>query len=380
MGFTLSVRNYRGLRRVEWSPSGVCALVGPNGSGKTTLIDVLQLLKESTTYGFSKALEDHGGAYGLRHFEAPRGEPVSFMLRVESACWEFQPGVSLGAGGAHLPFWEKLSDGEHTLFERGGPADAEREHPRASPLRDGVLGFSAAMPEPQEYSEPVWHLLEAILHYRHYHHYDLARLRREGSRLAGDTFLVEDGRNVFSVLMNWHNQRSDRHRWNFVTDTLRTCFPNLFADFSFPIAANIVSCEVHMPRNDRDPLTPALLPDGFLVALLHLCAVASSDPKQVVAIDEPENALHPYTTRRLMDAFREWSDEHSVTVLLATHSPVILDTFKELPEKVFVMEPGREVLPIPLDQLKKRSWLAHFSLGDLYEHLEYGAPAKAEPE
>jgi predicted ATPase len=100
----------------------------------------------------------------------------------------------------------------------------------------------------------------------------------------------------------------------------------------------------------------------------------------VLAIDEPENALHPYSIRRLMDAFREWSDAHDVTVLLATHSPVILDTFKELPEKVFVMQPDQEVLPVPLDQLKKRSWLAHFSLGDLYEHLEYGAPAKVEPE
>ena len=41
MAFTLTVRNYRGLRSVQWSPSGVCALVGPNGSGKTTLIDAL---------------------------------------------------------------------------------------------------------------------------------------------------------------------------------------------------------------------------------------------------------------------------------------------------------------------------------------------------
>jgi recombinational DNA repair ATPase RecF len=56
MEFTLSVRNFRGLRRVEWSPSGVCAVVGPNGSGKTTLIDVVQLLRD---------------AYGLRSFNAP---------------------------------------------------------------------------------------------------------------------------------------------------------------------------------------------------------------------------------------------------------------------------------------------------------------------
>ncbi|HYO58077.1 AAA family ATPase [Archangium sp.] len=375
MAFTLSVRNYRGLRRVEWSPSGVCALVGPNGSGKTTLIDVLQLLQDATTYGLSKAIEEHGGAYGLHHFAAPQDEPISFELRVGSASWEVQPEVSLGPGGARLPFWEKLSDGERTFFEKGGPsADSERR--LGAPVRDDYLGLSTAMKEPEEYTEPVWGLLEIILYYRHYRHYALARLRREGSLLSGDLELLDDGRNLFAVLMNWRNRRDQRKRWAFVSDTLRDCYPELFSDFSFPIAANIVSCEVHTPNGHA--LTPALLPDGFLAALIHLCAVASSRPGGVLAIDEPENALHPYTIRRLMDAFREWSDAHDVTVLLATHSPVILDTFKELPEKVFVMQPEQEVLPVPLDQLMKRSWLAHFSLGDLYEHLKYGAPAGAD--
>ena len=63
----------------------------------------------------------------------------------------------------------------------------------------------------------------------------------------------------------------------------------LGAEFSFPIAANIVSCEVHPAEGGT--LTPALLPDGFLVALLHLCAVASASDDCALAIDEVENAL-----------------------------------------------------------------------------------------
>jgi predicted ATPase len=42
MGITLEARNYRGLRHVKWSPSGVCVLVGPNGSGKTTLLNLFE--------------------------------------------------------------------------------------------------------------------------------------------------------------------------------------------------------------------------------------------------------------------------------------------------------------------------------------------------
>ncbi|MFE8602910.1 AAA family ATPase [Archangium violaceum] len=369
MGFTLSVHNYRGLLHVEWSPSGVCALVGPNGSGKTTLIDVLQFIQDAHRGGLVRAITQHGGAYGLRHFAAQGDEPLSFCLQVGSVSWTFQPEVSLGPGGAHLPLREKLVNGEQVLFER-----SSRDEPA---LNTDRLQLSQYFDIPWE-GEEVVEFTELISAYRHYRYYALASLRREGSLLSGDLRLLDDGRNLFAVLMNWRNRRDQRERWTFVSDTLRGCYPELFSEFSFPIAANIVSCEVHTPKGHT--LTPALLPDGFLVTLIHLCAIASAGPGGVLAIDEPENALHPYSIRRLMDAFREWSDAHDVTVLLATHSPVILDTFKELPEKVFVMEPEQEVLPVPLDQLKKRSWLAHFSLGDLYEHLEYGAPAKVEPE
>jgi predicted ATPase len=368
MAFTLSVRNYRSLRRVEWSPSGVCALVGPNGSGKTTLIDVLQLLRDVHRCGLARAITLHGGAYGLRHFAAQRDEPVVFSLRVGDAIWEVQPSSTLGPGGARLPLQVSLRDGERTVFEWASVEESEPD--RLSPL--GVMSGL----DDGALSEPARKLARLVSSYRHHHHYALASLRQEGSLLGGDLQLGDDGRNLFAVLMNWRNRRDQRERWAFVFNTLRDCYPELCSDFFFPITANIVSCEVHTPKGHT--LTPALLPDGFLVALIHLCAVASSNSGGVLAIDEPEHALHPYSIRRLVDAFREWSDAHDVTVLLATHSPVILDTFKELPEKVFVMEPGLEVLPVPLDQLKKPNWLAHFSLGDLYANLEFGAPANAE--
>lgn len=373
MEFTLSVRNFRGLLRVEWSPSGVCAVVGPNGSGKTTLIDVLQLLRDAYRSGFARAIELHGGAYGFRHFKAPREEPVAFGVRVGSASWGVQPEVALGPGGARLPFAEKLVDGEEVLFERAsGDTGGGRF---SSPLSAERLLLQDPFSSGQM-AEPVRQLVWLVTSYRHYRHYALQALRREGSPLGGDLVLQEDGRNLFAVLLNWRNRRDLLPRWNFVMEHLRACFPDLVAEFSFPIAANIVSCEVHPPGGGT--LTPALLPDGFLVALLHLCAVASAEDDCALAIDEVENALHPHAIRRLMDAFREWSDAHRTVVLLATHSPVLLDTFKEFPEKVFVMEPGQDVLPVPLDSLKKRSWLAHFSLGDLYEHLKFGAPATEE--
>ena len=55
---------------------------------------------------------------------------------------------------------------------------------------------------------------------------------------------------------------------------------------------------------------------------------------------------------------------------------MVLDQFKEEPDHLFVMEPGRDVLPVRLDEVRNREWLAQFSLGDLYKAGDFGAPAE----
>ncbi len=126
-------------------------------------------------------------------------------------------------------------------------------------------------------------------------------------------------------------------------------------------------------RTWTEKMEPADWSDGFFTTLCHLASVASVDQSGIVAIDEPENSLHPELIVKLIEAMRDWSKQRGVTIVLATHSPVVLDQFRDEPEKVFVMQAGHEQQPVPLDQLKQRDWLRHFSLGDLYSHLEIGA-------
>jgi ABC-type uncharacterized transport system ATPase subunit len=70
----------------------------------------------------------------------------------------------------------------------------------------------------------------------------------------------------------------------------------------------------------------------------------------------------------------ELCEERRLTILLTTHSPVLMNAFRDHPEQLYVMEDGAEVLPVPLDKLRDPDWLAHFELGDLYERGEFGAP------
>ena len=198
-------------------------------------------------------------------------------------------------------------------------------------------------------------------------------LRRRGSDESVERRLNRSGSNVFSVLRSWRDVREDEtQRYAFVRDGLRQMFPDFFDDFEFYPAGQFVAGGLRLLPFDKT-IRATLAPDGWFVTLLHLTALASTDTGDVIAIDEPENALHPRAIKTLLPLMREWSKRRGVTVLLATHSPVIIDAFRECPEKLYVMEPGRDLLPVALSELHEPDWLAHFALGDLYTHEEFGA-------
>jgi hypothetical protein len=221
---------------------------------------------------------------------------------------------------------------------------------------------------------PNW--LAPILGYRCYRDYWLRELRVNGSKVASDKELNGDGTNAFSVLRNWRDARATRPRWDFVMRGLKATFPDFFEELEFESAGQTVAARTVAPwMQPGDSVGTYFAPDGFLVGLLHLTAVASAGDGGLLAIDEFENALHPFAIRSLLEHIREWATEKSISVTLATHSPVLIDCFKSEPSRLLVMDPGVPVVPIPLDQMLNKEWLAHFSLGDLYAHGDFGSQA-----
>ena len=377
MPFTLTVDNYRALRRVEWSPQGVCALVGPNGAGKSTLLDVLLLLRHTFEFGLVQALNQHGGLDNLRSFESDPDERVAFKLFGDmSAPYNWQITFDAGALSTRGLYAENVFDpyGPSIFREDGSryldvggeriPAD-ERSALRAG---SDMLKLSVG---------PMNMIRSLVQTYRCYSTYHFTHLRESGSPVTADKILDPHGRNVFSLLRNWRDTRTDRSRYDFVLQNLRAIFPDTFADLDFETAGTTVTGRIITPRPATSyPITFAA--NGLLTALLHLCAVASVSQGGVVAIDELENSLHPFAIKQLIESFRRWSTQTQSTVLLSTHSPVVLDQFSECPEQVFVMERGQETNPVPLPKVRDPEYLAHFSLGDLYAHLDFGSPVDSK--
>lgn len=134
---------------------------------------------------------------------------------------------------------------------------------------------------------------------------------------------------------------------------------------------------IYSPPNSTDPadgLPPNLAADGLLTGLLQLTAVAGAPSGSIIAFDEMENHLHPHAIRSILDAMRRQADERNLTIIVTTHSPVVMNTFRRQPEQFFVLQRGATRTPIPLNELHDEDWLAAFSLGDLYDRLDFAAP------
>jgi predicted ATPase len=391
MALHLVAENYRCIARADWTQEpGVSLLVGPNGSGKTTLLDIPALLRDALEKGTSAAIDEHGGPGNIVNLRTGSAEVAHVSVEVGDQKWS----LALRPRGAQLGISQRLLVGDKQIQERHVPsfgsftttyafptgrAIAPDTEQSALPLGPTELVLvepsDSSSPEPKavaERSSAIDLLAESLRGYLVHGGYFVRGLRVNGSRMSSDLRVDRDGANAFSVLRNWRDARATEPRWNFVIKALGDAFPESFEGLGFESAGQTVAAQLYMPGL-KEPIAAYFAPDGVLTGLLHLAAVASVPDGGAIAIDEFENALHPYAIRALLEHTRAWADEHRLSVTLATHSPVLIDQFKEEPSRVLVMEQGVESVPVSIDKLRDPEWLAHFSLGDLYSTEEFGA-------
>jgi predicted ATPase len=339
---------------------------------------VPEFLSIAIRHGFQQAVQVFGGAFGLRNFDAPRDEPLSFALNVGDVRWEAQ--ISVEGVSINPFFGEQVTIGNSVLFARDLFSNQPRVG-RSGPMHMTFGLTQLAASEDAANLAPLLTYLQRVRYRSSHLAYALVPLRVQGSQVGnGSEYSLEpDGRNAFTLLRNWRDVRQYHERFEFVVASLKEAFPDLCAGIEFNIAALIVSVAIVRPGVVQT-IPPILAPDGWLIFLLHLCALVSAEPGSFLAFDEIENSLHPFAIRKLIQFFRAWAEEHDITICMATHSPVVLDEFKEEPQRLFVLEKGEKKQPVRVDELLNPEWVRHFSLGQLYTHGDYGSPNRASQD
>jgi predicted ATPase len=372
---TLHVQNLRVLRLVRWQLSGVSVLTGANGAGKTTALLALRTIRAAFRGGLPEAVSNSlGGSYGLRNRAADADEPVELGLDVGDVSWRVR--LTPRAATVDHVTDERLTQGAETIFVRDGLGNFfyRGERKELSPAAAEHLGLrwvAETYPDDRAAAE----LASAVERMQVFYNPDLRGLREGGSRATDDRHLQANGRNVFTMLRKWRDRREDRPRFEFVHAGLRAAFPGVYQDLDF-VTGQTISANVFRP-GDETPTPVSHEANGFLSMLVALAQVASTEDGGLVAIDEPENSLHPYAIRRFVRLSREFARQRGLTIVLTTHSPVLLDEFNGEPNRVFVLDRAEmqkgTPLPVPLDELRDREWLANYTLGELYTGGEFAA-------
>ena len=288
---SIEFRNFKVLRNTTLPLAPCSILVGANGSGKTTVLEALEVVRDP-----------------------PKGEVARFLsvgLKEDE-----EPTVALKLNWT-LP---------------GGPTQFVVEQKREARLR---YEFVFA----DEIERQFRPLATRDVYQSRNFSFD-ARAIASPSPLSGE--LGNDGSGLAGLLFRLR----DTHLEHFqsITAEFGRCLPE-FDRILFREAEDDTKEIALRTREGQHRIGAADLSQGTLIALALVTLANLPAPPSVIGLEEPDRGIHPRLLRRMKDALYRLSHPEScgekrepVQVIATTHSPYMLDLFKEHPEEVVICE------------------------------------------
>ena len=332
-------------------------LVGSNASGKSNLVQAFQFLRDIVTHGLEDAISLQGGVEYLRNVKIANTRPLSFhvvvqphmiihpvslgngqgtnpvrQVQIHTFDYEFSlrfhkrgSGYTVEQDRMTLTYEDSVSDDEKltdsaklTIENSAGKLRISSTSPDRGPLsafRDQTIQIpkkTLLIEAPFAYIAYAGAILNWVQEIGIYD-FD-PKLSKRAIPIAGRSGLEMDGSNLAIVL---NNVISDKEK--------RRSFLNLFRD----LLPFIDSIDVERGANrsiffklrekySKDDLPSFLISDGT-VNIITLLIALYFQQKPFAIIEEPERNIHPYLISKLMDMFREASQQKQI--LATTHNP-----------------------------------------------------------
>ena len=315
------LENYKSIAFCDVKLGPLTILVGPNGAGKSNFIDALRFLSEATTGPTSKAFHDRSGFFkvirrGIKS-DAYVGVRIEFI-------------TSNGVSGFYAARFRRWTRSEYVVAHERYWLDLPppmngyeiTEHNRTLPgyvPGQNVVGLDQLhlpIAASLEVLRPLFDLLEGCRFYCF-----SPRDFRRPVAYDPSNILASDGANLANVLNRMALQYPEA--FSRVLEYLRAILPAL----EKVEAVDLQGYSTLVFQLSHSLFSPEEISDGTLRSLAVLVALfqrrAGASGVQLIAIEEPETAVHPAASGVLFDAMREASA--SVQVLAATQSADLLD-------------------------------------------------------
>lgn len=338
---SINIQGFRSIRHMKLELTQLNIVSGANGCGKSNLYKAIRLLHEAAHGRLSQAIAEEGGiqkvmwAGGHRAGDRAK-DPKRMILAVEMEHYEYQleigfpePLISLFGldplvkkEGIWLSGYQRRKMSE--LMERVNQAaflkniDGERlSYPMSLSQEDSMFG---QLSDPHLYPE-VSQVRESMKNWRFYHEFSVSasspiRVPQVGIR---SPVLAHDGVNLAAAFETLRERGQ--------TETLYAVLNKAFPHSHFSVEALGGRFQMLMQREGiLRPLESAEFSDGTLRFLCLTVALLSPRPPLFMALNEPENSLHPELLPALAMLIAEASRYTQLWV--TSHSTVLVEMIK----------------------------------------------------
>lgn len=163
---------------------------------------------------------------------------------------------------------------------------------------------------------------------------DVKALRSYANLNPNDIMVNSDASNLVSFLDNMRDERPDVIKK--IEESLKTTISN-FRELRFKKASSnqkiLGLADIYGNIFWADELS-----DGTLYFLAILSIIHQPTPPKLLLLEEPEKNIHPKRIHEVVDFLFQLSEEKDIQIIMTTHSPIIVDEFKDIPECVHLFD------------------------------------------
>jgi len=426
----LQIQNYKSLRDVTFAPAAFSVLVGRNASGKSNFADALDFLGLVYAYGLEHAVARKGGYENIAHRKERRSKSAisfRFFLEHETTLSAFGPIFRAALQPGQRPTDRMRAEFEHsfafrasgegiraefrivtetvrltaTYYPKDGAAVTEKvELSRdesgkitlltdresflsalslylASTLRLQDLSEILAPPTESLLTLPLLRPRFVGLFTNWLTHIAAVQVSPDASRHPGvptpNPTLSVRGENLPAVIDWLQGKHPDA--WRAVSTAMREIVPEL-EDITVSYLHTRTLGLFFKEQGVGRPWSTEEVSDGTIRSLAML--VACFDPRiTVLVLEEPENSLHPWIIKAVIEQVRKLAKQKMVIV--TTHSPVVLNAVHPTDVWVIYKSKGETNLQ-PIAQFDPQL-ISDWEQGRyrLFDYLESGAIVEAVP-